>query len=283
MNIVVSDRVLPGGHLSFYHHFSIIIIYCSFNIRYSVTSSGLSPRSPKAGGTAFQIQFKDNIITAGGSLSPPLYYTRLGLNIIPGQVISPTSVLFIAPFTPNQPAGIVPVEYSLNGRDFQDTGHTLQYEQAVPTTVIQTISTLPPTVFFITPTSTSAGTKSTVKVVGENFQATSKCTIGASLVPIPTVFVSKTEVNICPCICLSVLVSVCLLLFYYTIVGTKYIPTLITIYFLTLNFFYLHFSYRASYPPISLARMSLQLQMFKALPQPSLPSVSQPPLMLFPQ
>ena len=176
------------------------------------------------------------------------------------------------------------MEYSLNGRDFQDTGHTLQYEQAVPTTVIQTISTLPPTVFFITPTSTSAGTKSTVKVVGENFQATSKCTIGASLIPIPTVFASKTEVNIYPCLCLCLSVC-CSLLHYYTFFSTNLISMLIPILILILPciFFSFRFSYRASFPLTSLGRMSLQSQMSKALPQPSLPSVSQPLLMQFPQ
>ena len=102
----------------------------------------------------FGIYLQDIILPSGG-LSPIVFYTRLGLKIMQGQLIDPATVLFVTPYTANQPAGFVPVEYSLNGRDFTDTGHTLQYGQSVPTTVIETLSTLPPTVFFITPTSTS--------------------------------------------------------------------------------------------------------------------------------
>ena len=137
--------------------------------------------------------YVQDIILSG--MSPLVFYARAGSRILLGQMSGPTSVAFITPYSTNQPPGTVPVEYSLNGQDFLNTGYNLTYDQAIPTMDIETASIPTPIIYFVTPATVLAGVSVRISVVGENFQFTSTCVLGESLIPISTVFVSSTEVK----------------------------------------------------------------------------------------
>ena len=134
-----------------------------------------------------------DIILSG--MSSLVFYARAGSRILLGQMLGPASVAFITPYSTNQPPGTVPVEYSLNGQDFLNTGYNLTYDQAIPTMDIETASIPTPIIYFVTPATVLAGVSVRISVVGEKFQFTSTCVLGESLISLSTVYVSSTEVK----------------------------------------------------------------------------------------
>ena len=200
-------------------------------------------------------------------MSPLIFYARAGSQILRGQMSGPASVAFITPYSTNQPPGTVPLQYSLNGQDFLNCGHNLTYDQAIPT-MDREVAWIPtPIIYFVTPATIIDGVSVRVSVVGEHFQFTSTCVLGEALVPIPTVFVSSTEVHSSHAhflhyFCISRYLGylrpfksfVCML-HSFTYPHHTIINSYCLLSSIECSLSYIHCSYRASYLYICLARI----------------------------
>ena len=129
------------------------------------------------GGTPLTLYFDKEVEHSAQSV--PQFHCRIGYEIVMGHLHGKDSVLCVTPAHPV--AGAFPLEISVNGRDFKDTGYLYQYLPLGVRDSAVSVDIATPAVYDVSPKYIPAGAMKIVHIIGSEITMGCECYVGSSI------------------------------------------------------------------------------------------------------